>query len=117
MGIKDPIEKSNGFLREQTVKLNFLKTVQFSKAKRYSVDLPWIDDHVSVSRNLELAKKRLENTVKKLKREGIYEEYNAVFSGWEKGGIIEIVPESEIDSASHCLPHHAVVKPESTTKI
>ena len=118
LGIRDPIERSNQILREQTVKENFLKTVSLNENKRYTVDLPWTDDHAPVSRNFVLAKKRLENTVQKLKKDGLYDEYDRVLIEWHNDDIIELVPqEEEAEFFSHYLPHRHVVKPESTTKI
>ncbi|XP_058802077.1 uncharacterized protein LOC131670472 [Phymastichus coffea] len=65
LGIRDPIEKGNELAREQTIRENFMNTVSY-KDERYSVDLPWDDDHPPVSSNFELCKSRLESTVKKL---------------------------------------------------
>ena len=70
LGIKDPILKSDRSEREQAVKENFSKTVSFNKEGRYSVDLPWVDDHAPVSHNFDLAMKRLERTVKRFKNDG-----------------------------------------------
>ncbi|XP_043472736.1 uncharacterized protein LOC122505291 [Leptopilina heterotoma] len=100
LGIKDPTEKANQSIKEQSVEDNVLKSVVYSD-KRYSVDLPWVDDHAPISQNFELFEKRLKNTVEKLKRDE---------------GIIEPVMEKS-SPACHYLPHRPVVKEESTTNI
>lgn len=64
-----------------------------------------------------MSKKRLDSIFKKLQRENLYFEYGKVFKEWHDEEIIELVPENEIDFESHYLPHHDVVKMESTTKI
>ena len=117
LGIKDPKENLEQSLREQIVKENFLKSVFLNDSNRYSVDLPWIEDHAPVSSNFDLAKNRSNSAVKKLVKDGFFSEYDKVFKEWVEEGIIEIVPENELNLFSHYLPHRHVVKPESTTKI
>ena len=116
-GIRDPIEKSNRLLKEQTIKYNFLKTVYFNEKGRYSVNLPWIEDHAPIPSNFDLAKRRLESTVKKLKIINLYDHYNNVFMEWCENDEIKLVPENDLNFSSHYLPHRPVVKEESTTKI
>ncbi|XP_051161418.1 uncharacterized protein LOC127281645 [Leptopilina boulardi] len=116
LGIKDPIEKTSQIEKEQIVENQFLKSVVYTEEKRYSVDLPWNDNHAPVSQNFELSKKRLNNTVAKLKRDDLFFQYDQVFKEWQDEGIIEPVV-GESGSACHYLPHRPVVKEESTTKI
>ena len=104
-------------LKEQIVKENCLKTVSLNDSNQYSVDLPCIEDHAPVSYNLDLAKKRLDSTVQKLERDGLLNEYDQVFKEWFDEGVIELVPENELNLFSHYLPHRHVLKLESTTKI
>ena len=44
LGIEDLTEKTNQLIKEQIVEDNSQKTVVYNKNKRYSVDLPWMDD-------------------------------------------------------------------------
>ncbi|XP_043469433.1 uncharacterized protein LOC122503077 [Leptopilina heterotoma] len=115
LGIKDPTKKANQSIKEQSVEDNFLKSVVYSD-KRYSVDLPWVDDHAPISQNFELSEKRLKNTVEKLKRDDLFFQYDQVFKEWQNEGIIEPVMEKSTP-ACHYLPHRPVVKEESTTNI
>ena len=112
MGIKNPSEKSDRILKELHVKENFLITVSFNENNRYSVNLPWVEDHAPISRNFELATKRLEYTVKELKNDDLLDEYNNVFLEWLDEGIIELVPENKLNSFAHYLPHRPVIKRE-----
>ena len=55
--------------------------------------------------------------MRKLEKDGLVEEYGGVFENWLSEGIIELVPEEELDDEGHCLPHRHVVKPGSTTQV
>ena len=76
LGMKDSTEKENQLVKEQIVGDNFFKTAIYTKDKRYSVDLPGMDDHAPISQNLELSKKRLNKTVEKLKRDDLFFQYD-----------------------------------------
>ncbi|XP_035205512.1 uncharacterized protein LOC118180543 [Stegodyphus dumicola] len=86
----------------------------------WSLDSLGILDPSEKKSKLELqeeAVKRLASTVKRLKAEKLYDAYGEVFSEWEREGVIEEVPKSEIDVTCHYLPHRHVVKENSTTRI
>ena len=82
---------------------------------RYKVSMPWIQGHKPLHDNLNLAKKRLDNIMNKLEKDGYCNEYDQVFQEWLKEGIIEEVNDSEIGTSVHYLPHRDVVKLSSTT--
>ena len=82
---------------------------------RYKVSMPWIQGHKLLHDNLNLAKKRLDNLVNKLKKDSFYNEYDQVFQEWLKEGIIEEVNNSEICTSVHYLSHRHMVKLSSTT--
>jgi len=83
---------------------------------RYEVRLPWIEGHPPVPWNFNLAKRRLENTIRKLAGSTLRAEYEEVLEDWLRTGIIEEVPMSQRDEG-HYLPHRPVVKENSTTKL
>ena len=117
LGIESAEVKRDRDLKEKAVQTHFLETVSFNENKRYTVNLPWIEDRVPVSSNFELAKRRLNNTEKRLEKEGLRDAYDAVFKEWLDEDIIERVPDDDMDIFCHYLPHRAVVKASSTTKI
>lgn len=117
LGIMDPIEKRDRKLQEQEVKEICLKTAVLNENSRYTVDLPWKDDHAPIGDNRALAKQRLDRVVEKLNRTGRYNDYHQVFEEWLKNDIIEIVPEAEINDFGHYLPHRPILKEASTTKV
>lgn len=81
------------------------------------VHLPWIEGHSPLPNNYELALKRLNSLVKRLKSEGLYQAYEKVFIEWLQEGIIEEIPANEAERHCHYLPHRHVIKENSTTKI
>ena len=82
--------------------------------RHYTVDLPWVENHASVSRNLNIAKSRLNNTMKKLNKDSLFDEYDKVLTEWLDQGIIERVPDDELRNPAHYLPHRHVVKYDSS---
>ncbi|XP_035231022.1 uncharacterized protein LOC118202916 [Stegodyphus dumicola] len=117
LGILDPSEKKNKLELQEEARDHFLSTVKVNEEGRFQVSLPWLDNHLPLKDNYDLAVKRLASTVKRLKAEKLYDAYGEVFSEWEQEGIIEEVPKSEIDVTCHYLPHRHVVKENSTTRI
>ena len=118
LGIEDPIQRVSKQERQIDVKKRFLETTYINEEGKYEVKLPWIPDHSPISSNKMLAAKRLENTMAKLNKNNIFNEYDKVFREWEQDGVIEKVPLCEMDDFSHYLPHRPVVKPSSSsTKI
>ena len=117
LGITDPIEKKTREVRDQEIKENFLKGVSINEKGRYEVKLPWKENHPPLGDNKNLAKRRLESTVRKLKSDELYEDYDNILMEWLEEGIIERVPTEEEDNWGHYLPHRHVVKEGSTTRV
>ena len=117
LGINDPLESKRKQELHEQMKENFLQSVTINKEGRYEIELPWLENHPTLGDNKTISMRRLESTIKKLKAEGYYEDYNAVFQEWLAEGIIEYVPKEEADFWGHYLPHRHVVKHNSTTKI
>lgn len=116
LGIVDPAEqrtREESALEAQDL---FLKTISVNSESRYEVRLPWLEDHPELPSNYNLARKRLDNTVNKLRKDGLFESYDCVFREWLAENIIEEAPETTTSEA-HYLPHRPVIKESSTTKI
>ena len=95
---------------EPSVYEKFTEMITF-KDGRYEVHLPWkeplppLEDHYQMSLNrLNSLLRRLRSTLEFLR------EYNAVIQEQLAKGIVELVPESEVISQSHYIPHHAVLR-------
>ncbi|XP_008485304.1 uncharacterized protein LOC103521977 [Diaphorina citri] len=117
LGIRDPVEKISKQELEKAAHEHFLKTVKVNDDGRFEVHYPFFKDHPPLTDNLALSLKRLESTIKKLKREGHEEAYAKVLQGWKDQGIIEEVPPHEREKPAHYLPHHPVIKSNSTTPV
>ncbi|GBN14932.1 hypothetical protein AVEN_249823-1 [Araneus ventricosus] len=117
LGILDPSEKKNKLELQEEARDHFLSTVKVNEEGRFQVSLPWLDNHLPLKDNHDLAVKRLDSTVKRLKAEKLYDAYGEVFNEWKRENIIEVVPKSEIDLPCHYLLHRHVVKEKSTTRI
>ena len=115
LGIENPEESKSRQEHEQQILDNFKKTVTRKTDGRYEVSMPWIQGHKPISNNLNIAKKRLDNLMNKLDKDGYYDEYDQVFKEWLKEGIIEEVNDIENNVVAHYLPHRHVVKLSSTT--
>ena len=77
------------------VQAYFLDTVKVNDDGRYEVRLPLIEGHPLVPRNFNLAKKRLENVLRKLEENKLRAAYDEVFRDWLEVGIIEEIPASK----------------------
>ncbi|GFY08405.1 DUF1758 domain-containing protein [Trichonephila clavipes] len=85
---------------------------------RYEVELPWNSNLMNLCDNKELAWKRHEKMINKLKCGNFFDDYQNFFREWESMNIIERVPEIELNYKCHYLPHRPVIKLNSqTTKV
>jgi hypothetical protein len=116
LGIQDPSRRGSNEEAEMAVRAYFLHTVNMKDDGRYEVRLPWIEGHPPVPRNINLAKRRLENTLPKLEGSRLKAAYDEVFVNWLQEGITEEIPMSLCDEG-HYLPHRPVVKEGGTTRV
>jgi hypothetical protein len=56
------------------------------------VSLSWIEGHPPVPRNINVAKKRLENVLRKLENDKLKAAYDEIFADWLQEGIVEEIP-------------------------
>ncbi|XP_035232550.1 uncharacterized protein LOC118204328 [Stegodyphus dumicola] len=117
LGILDPLKDKTKLDFQEEASKHFLSAVKINKEGRFQVFSPWLRDHPPLPENFDLAIKRLDSTVKRLKADNLYEECGEGFCEWEREGIIESVAKNEIELRCHYLPHHHVVKENSVTKI
>ncbi|XP_071052941.1 uncharacterized protein [Onthophagus taurus] len=115
LGISDPEENRSKVELEKAVKTLFKETTVVNEEGRYEVQLPWKEGHPPLPNNYNLAKKRLQSVYNKLQATGDVERYSDVFAQWLSEGIIERIPQDEIDNTAHYLPHRPVFKESSTT--
>lgn len=115
LGIKNDLQKRSKEEMDILAMGHFRRTVSRNADGRYCVKLPWIGGHPELPTNEFVAKKRLEDATHTLERNQMYEEYDSVFNEWRSLSIIEKVPDEELRSCCHYLPHHPVIREESST--
>lgn len=117
IGITDPIEKLEKAKRDHKVWEFLINTTKLTQEGRYEIKLPWVESHIPIPSNYDTACSRLKSCIFKLKKQNLYEAYGEIFKEWLAENIIERVPENEMESISHYLPHRPMVRAEGTTKI
>lgn len=118
LGIRDPIEACTDKKKQANILKQFRETIKITKEGRYQVDLPFKEHHAELPSYKAMAIKRHQSMMSKLKKDGLFHEYQAIFDDWEKKQIIEKVPSHQLTRLGCYLPHRPVIKNESsTTKI
>ncbi|XP_077280520.1 uncharacterized protein LOC143907553 [Temnothorax americanus] len=117
VGISDPIEKASKLVREEQTREFLKETAKVNEEGRYEVRLPWVEDHAPVASNYDTARLRLKKRIERLTTQRLLKAYDEVFKQWLSEGIIERVPDKEVNDLGHYLPHRPVVKTHGTTKI
>ncbi|GFW84043.1 DUF1758 domain-containing protein [Trichonephila clavipes] len=95
---------------------DFQKKLTILHNGRYELQLPWKHDPVNLPNNKGLTWARHEKVIKRAESNGFLREYQKVLEDWENLGIIEIVPEEEVNAVKcHYLAHRLVIKLQSET--
>lgn len=80
--------------------------------------LPWKRDHPMLPDNYNIALKRIENTIRRLRQDSDrLQKYGSIISEQEKRGFIERVTDNNTDNRIHYIPHHGVKKDSATTPV
>lgn len=114
------VSSKEGEVGDDAVLQQFESSVQFVEG-RYEVALPFKEDsHLpELETNLSAAESRLKGLSRKLDRGAdIHAQYDDVLRDMENSGVIEEVPECELDGPSgrtYYMPHRPVLRPESST--
>ncbi|GBM60181.1 hypothetical protein AVEN_273497-1 [Araneus ventricosus] len=118
IGIKDQAEKQSKMEQEEAARQHFLKTLKRLPEDRYEVSLPQLKGLQPPANNRIIAEGRLKRTIKTLQSQNLLRDYEDVFHEWLKEEIIEPVNISRLDDLlCTYLPHRAVIKENSTTRI
>ena len=65
----------------------------------------------------DMARSRLVKGISNLEKQKLYNAYDDVFTEWQAEGVVERVPDEELDVPAHFLLHHSVVESQGTTII
>ena len=85
---------------------------------RYVAKLQFKPDHEPLPDNFKVSETRLKSLKGRLKSKGILNAYDEIFKEYEKTGIIEQVPSSELVAEVgkvHYLPYRPVMRADKTT--
>lgn len=115
IGILDPAETVSKAEEEELAHDHFIKEVRRNEDGRYCVGLPWISEKTEIPCNRQVAEKRLMTVTRKLKSMGKINDYSKVFQEWEQEGVISKVSDTVLRVPGHYLPHHPVIKPQSSS--
>ena len=113
LGIEDPRDTS----RED----DFLERFQCQITYRdgtYFVPLPWLDNHLPLPSNFNLAHSRLQQVKKRLLKLDLWKSYASIIADQIDKGYVDAVPTSEdplSKSDAHYPSHFYVLRPESKT--
>ncbi|XP_028404089.1 uncharacterized protein LOC114526762 [Dendronephthya gigantea] len=112
--------ESIGIKADVDVHESVISDLKFN-GQRYSVGLPWRENHDPLPSNYEVSIKRMKGQIRRLTKDPeLLSEYDAIIKNQEQVGIIERVSKDEIgpDSKVHYIPHQAVVRRDAkTTKV
>ncbi|XP_057292541.1 uncharacterized protein LOC130621249 [Hydractinia symbiolongicarpus] len=93
---------------------------KFFDGERYSVPLPWKQDHEQMPDNFQNSRNRLTSVFRRLKaKPELLQQYDDIIKQQKRDGIIEQVTEPPPPPGEvHYFPHHYVLKEDkSTTKV
>ena len=87
--------------------------------KRYKVGLPWKHDYSDLPDDYDYCLSRLNAVHSRLKaRPQLLKDYDDIFQTQIEEGIIERVPDAELDTKHHFMSHHCVIREDKdTTKV
>ena len=87
----------------------FKEQLERSPAGWYETSLPWKGNHPALPSNETGSKKRLEQLIRKLERNGQYQEYDNIIQEQLQQGVIEPAPETP-NGKEYYIPHKRVNK-------
>ena len=104
---------------ESSVLADFHKPIEYN-GERYIAKLPWNGNEEFLKDHRMLAMNRLETTTKSVIAKNRLKEYDEVLQEQVRTGILEELPEEEIETNKRChyTPHHAILREDkATTKL
>ena len=112
LGLADTMENDQNVVYD-----DFKEQLTRDPAGWYETNLPWKANHPHLPTNETGSKRRLTSLVRKLSREGNYEQYDDIIKDQLNEGVIERAPD-EPSGKEYYLPHKGVVKQSAeTTKL
>jgi hypothetical protein len=89
----------------------------FNETGWYETKLPWKANHPELPTNEAGSRRRLQQLVKRLERDGNYEDYDSIIQEQLQSGVIERAP-TEPKGKEYYIPHKGVSKKDAeSTKL
>lgn len=104
LGLEDAPENDQGIVYQE-----FKEQLTRNEAGWYEANLPWKGIHPPLPTNETGSRRRLEYLIKKLQRNGEYENYDAIIQGQLQEGIVEPAPQVAKGKEFY-IPHKAVTR-------
>ncbi len=102
---------------QETVYQEFKEQLQRNEAGWYESKLPWKANHPALPTNEAGSRRRLQQLVKRLERDGNYERYDSIIQEQLQSGVIESAPTKPTGN-EYYMPHKGVVKEDAeSTKL
>ncbi|KAM8718863.1 hypothetical protein ACLKA7_001555 [Drosophila subpalustris] len=99
---------------EKACEKHFIDNLQIAADGRFIVKLPFSEYPSALGPSLETAERRFLSLETRTKAE-IWKGYVDFMAEYEKLGHMKIVPRNLIPSINYFIPHHCVLKPDSST--
>jgi hypothetical protein len=100
LGLADTMENDQNAVYD-----DFKEQLVRNPAGWYETNLPWKANHPDLPTNEAASRRRLTALVKKLKRDGNYEQYDGIIREQLEQGIIEEASNEPVDKEYHCTFH------------
>ena len=104
LGLADSSENDQDGVYE-----DFKENLMRDRAGWYETNLPWKPNHPVLSTNEKGSRRRLNNLVKRLNRNGSYQQYDDIIKEQLNQGIIEPAP-AEVTGKELYIPHKGIVR-------
>jgi hypothetical protein len=96
---------------------DFKENLMRNQAGWYETNLPWKTNHPDLPTNETGSRRRLNNLVKRLERNGTYQRYDDIIQDQLEQKIIELAP-AEVTGKEFYIPHKGIVRQSAqTTKL
>ena len=109
LGLEDAPEQD-----QNAVHAEFKEQLQRSSEGWYEIGLPWKGNHPELPTNKQGSLRRLTNLTKKLQRNELTAEYDAIIREQLQDNIVEAAPENTTEKEFY-IPHKAVVRETAET--
>ncbi|XP_011171791.2 uncharacterized protein LOC105204420 [Solenopsis invicta] len=101
---------------EMECKKHFIENTHRNEEGRFVVSIPLKENVSKLDESKEIAQRRFISLERKLKKDPkLREQYSAFLEEYERLGHMRRVSQDIIDNVSYYLPHHCVIKSDSST--